>query len=111
MSLTGRRIQWGKRCFIYCGNRCDCGASASLEERQIYEIEVLQKREIANGLALDLAYSLILRRPVSFRLYQGIVALVLEHPAVKADPYRRELIPTYNELYRQWKEAEDDKRL
>lgn len=28
MSLTGRRVQWGKKCFVYCGpERCNCEAS------------------------------------------------------------------------------------
>ena len=27
----------------------------------------------------------------------------LSHPAVKADPYRRELIPVYNAKYREWR--------
>ena len=46
MSLIGRRTQWGKHCFTYCGpERCDCGASAPPWERAEHELQ--EKLEIA----------------------------------------------------------------
>ena len=49
MSLTPRRIDWGKHCFVYCGPaRCNCGASADpieWAERRRKENEVGTMRE------------------------------------------------------------------
>jgi len=51
----GRHIQWGKHCFMYCGKeRCDCGASATPEEREEHDKELelnrkLNRAHIING--------------------------------------------------------------
>ena len=65
---------------------------------QDYVQDYVQLDARAKGLLAPLCSALVIgpgSRPSMFRI-------ILNHPAVSADPYREVLIPFYNEKLREW---------